>query len=156
MEPPERIEPKNLADYLDVMSRAVFQTGISWQVVNSKWPGTREAFRGFDPAAVSNLTEAGLDQLTGDRRIIRNHRKIEAIVSNARRILELDKSHGGFRNYLRSHGSYEELVKDLRKQFKFLGDTGAYYFLWVVGEEVPSHGEEGCPYPRTKPGAVAH
>ncbi len=156
MEPPERIEPKNLADYLDVMSRAVFQTGISWQVVTSKWPGTREAFRGFDPTAVYNLTEADLDQLTGDRRIIRNRRKIEAIISNARRILELDKSHGGFRNYLRSHDSYEELVKDLRKQFKFLGDTGAYYFLWVVGEEVPSHGEEGCPYPRTKPGAAAH
>ena len=55
MEVPERIQPKDLADYLDVMSKSVFQTGISWRVVNSKWTGIREAFRGFDPVAISIL-----------------------------------------------------------------------------------------------------
>jgi 3-methyladenine DNA glycosylase Tag len=141
MQAPKRIEPTSLADYLDVMSKAVFQTGISWRVVENKWPGTREAFHGFDPGAISRLTVADLDRLVEDTRIIRNRRKIEAIVSNAQRMLELDRSHGGFRNYLRSHGGFEALVKDLRKQFKFLGDTGTYYFLYVVGEEVPSREE---------------
>ena len=70
-----------------------------------------------------------------------NRRKLEAIVGNARRMLELDKSHGGFRNYLRSQDSFEDTVKDLRKQFKFLGETGSYFFLYVVGEEVPPHEE---------------
>jgi hypothetical protein len=32
-------------------------------------------------------------------------------------------------------------VKDLRKNFKFLGDAGAYYFLYVVGEKVPEYNE---------------
>ena len=150
MEPPERIEPRGLGDYLDVMSKSVMQTGISWRVVNSKWPGIQEAFRGFDPVVVSNLTEAELDELTTDKRVIRNRRKIEAIVGNARRMLELDKDYSGFRNYLRSHDSFEALVKDLRKQFKFLGDMGAYHFLYVVGEEVPPYGGEGCPYPVRK------
>ena len=146
MEPPERIEPQGLADYLDVMSKPVMQAGISWRVVNAKWPGIRDAFRGFDPAAVANLTESELDDLTSDQRVIRNRRKIEAIVGNAQRMLELERSHGGFRNYLRSHGSFEALVKDLRKQFKFIGDMGAYHFLYVVGEDVPPY-DEGCPYP---------
>ena len=34
-------------------------------------------------------------------------------------------------------------MKDLRKRFGFLGETGAYYFLWVVNEDVPSY-EEWC------------
>ncbi len=137
MEIPRQIQPEQLSDYLEVLSKSVFQTGISWRVVEQKWAGTREAFRGFDPTATSNLTPAELDELARDTRIIRNRRKVEAIVANARRMLELDQQHGGFRNYLRSHTSFEELVKDLRRQFKFIGDTGAYHFLWVVGEKVP-------------------
>jgi 3-methyladenine DNA glycosylase Tag len=141
MNAPESIQPATLADYLAVMSKAVFQAGISWRVVESKWPGIREAFRGFDPVAISKLNMAELDELAEDKRIIRNRRKIEAIISNAQRMLELDKSFGSFQNYLRSHRSFEELLKDLHKQFKFLGDTGSYYFLWAVGEEVPLHEE---------------
>ena len=53
----------------------------------------------------------------------------------------LEDEFGSFRNYLRSHGGFEETVADLRRRFRFLGDTGAYYFLHVVGEEVPPHEE---------------
>ncbi len=141
MHAPEKIQPYNLADYLEVMSKTVFQTGISWRVVHAKWPGIKDALRGFDPEAIASFTQSDLEQLVQDKRVIRNRRKLEAIVLNARRLLELNKSHGSFKGYLRSHGSFEETVKDLHKQFKFLGDTGAYYFLWVVGEEVPSHEE---------------
>ena len=138
MEGPAKIRPKSLADYLEVMSKSVFQAGISWKVVESKWPGIKEAFRDFDPVAISKLTADEINELAQDKRIIRNHRKIEAIVGNARRMLELDRSHGSFVKYLRSFNSFDELTKDLRKQFKFLGDMGAYHFLWVVNEKVPS------------------
>ena len=138
MEGPKKIKPQSLADYLAVMSKSVFQTGISWKVVEAKWPGTEEAFRGFDPVAVSKFTMADIDALTQDKRTIRNRRKIEAIVGNARRLLEIDSRFEGFRKYLRSFESFEDLTKDLRKQFKFLGEMGAYHFLWVVGEDVPS------------------
>lgn len=155
MEPPKTIQPENLADYLDVMSKSVFQAGISWRVVDAKWPGTREAFRGLDPETMSRFTRAELDRLAEDTRIIRNHRKIDAIVTNARRMLELEGRPGGFRQYLRSHSSFDELVKDLRKQFKFLGDMGAYLFLYVVGEEVPPH-EEWSARRGIKPGPGSH
>jgi hypothetical protein len=42
-EAPEQITARNLADYLDVLTKAVFQSGISWRVVEAKWAGTREA-----------------------------------------------------------------------------------------------------------------
>jgi 3-methyladenine DNA glycosylase Tag len=138
MEGPAKIHPKSLADYLEVMSKSVFQTGISWKVVEAKWPEIKEAFHGFDPQLISKLTISEIDALVEDKRIIRNRRKVEAIAGNARRILELDAAYGTFQKYLRHFGSYEELTKDLRKQFKFLGEMGSYYFLWVVNEKVPS------------------
>jgi 3-methyladenine DNA glycosylase Tag len=136
---PEQIEPGRLGDYLEVMSKAVFQSGMSWAVIDKKWPGTRDAFRKFEPLAVASLTEAEIAELTTDTRIIRNRKKVEAVVDNARKLVELDEAHKGFRKYLRSHGGFEGTVKDLRKQFRFLGETGCYYFLYVVKEEVPDY-----------------
>ena len=138
-EAPPQITPQGPADYLDVMSKAVFQSGISWRVVEAKWPSTRAAFHGFDVETVAALGPDEIDALAVDTRVIRNRKKLEAIVTNAQRLLELDAEHGGFRNYLRAHSDFESLVRDLRKQFKFLGEMGCYYFLYVVGEPVPRH-----------------
>jgi hypothetical protein len=140
-EGPKQITPKGLADYLDVLTKAVFQSGISWRVVEAKWEGTREAFRGFDPERVANLTPKQIDKLAADTRLIRNRRKIEATVENAETMLELDREHGSFKKYLRSFSTYDAVQKDLVKRFKFLGDAGAYYFLHVVKEKVPPHDE---------------
>ncbi|MSQ24969.1 MAG: hypothetical protein EXR49_01645 [Dehalococcoidia bacterium] len=65
------------------MSKRVFQSGISWQVVEKKWPGITEAFRGFDAAVVAGMGPDDLDALTANTRVIRNRRKLEAIVRNA-------------------------------------------------------------------------
>jgi DNA-3-methyladenine glycosylase I len=137
MHAPEKIEPTGLADYLAVMSRAALEPGLNWSVVESKWPGIVEAFDGFDAPRVAAYTPVDVDRLMGDPRVIRNRRKIEAIVHNAGEMLALETSDGGFRAYLRSFGTYEALVKDLRRRFKFLGDSGAYHFLYSVGEQVP-------------------
>jgi hypothetical protein len=42
---PDQIDARRLGDYIEVMSKAVFQTGISWAVVDKKWPGIRDAFQ---------------------------------------------------------------------------------------------------------------
>ena len=137
-EAPPQIKPEKLADYLDVLSKSVFQSGISWRVVEAKWDGTRAALRGFDPEELVRLTPDEVDALAADTRLIRNRKKIEATIHNARTMLELEKEHGGFQAYLRSHKDFDSLVKDLRKRFKFVGDMGAYHFLWVVSEPVPA------------------
>lgn len=141
MEAPRQVVPKQLSDYLDVMSKAAFQSGISWKVVENKWAGTREALSGFDPAAVAEFTPLDIDRLMSDTRLIRNRKKLEAIVHNAGQMLSLENEHGTFKAYLESHGDFEATVKDMRKRFKFLGEFGTYYFLYVVGEPVPPHEE---------------
>jgi hypothetical protein len=138
---PQQIEPKTLGDYLEVMSRSVFQSGISWKVVDAKWPGIRDAFHGFDAERVASMSEAEVDALVQDPRVIRNRRKLEAIAGNAARLIELDGEYGSFRAYLQSEGDFEATVKKLRKDFKFLGDFGCYILLYVVGEPVPPHDE---------------
>ena len=146
MEAPKQIKPESLNDYLDVMSKAVFQSGISWQVVEAKWPGTQEAFLGFDVRKVANFDEPEIDALAQDTRVIRNRRKLAAVVFNARRMLELDAEHGEFRYYLRAHGDFDTTLTAIRKDFKFMGPTGVYYFLYVVGEPVPPHSEFTATY----------
>lgn len=140
MQAPTQITPTGLADYLDVLTRAVFQSGMSWRVVEAKWNGFREAFEGFDPQVVADFTDDDVERLVGDARIIRNRRKIEATVSNARAMLAIeDEEPGGFTAWLRGRGDFEAKVAALRGEFRFLGETGAYYFLYVVGEPVPAH-----------------
>jgi 3-methyladenine DNA glycosylase Tag len=141
MEGPKKIRPKGPNDYLEIMTKAVFQSGISWRVIEAKWDGFREALFGFDAERIAALAPPDIDRLAQDTRIVRNRKKIEATVHNAETMLELDREHGSFKRYLRSHGGFDETVADLRSRFKFVGDTGAYYFLHVVGEPVPPHEE---------------
>jgi 3-methyladenine DNA glycosylase Tag len=147
---PKKIRPTKTADYLEVLTKAVFQSGISWRVIEAKWPGFREAFDDFDPAKIAGLSERDVDRLATDTRVVRNRRKIEATVDNATEMLALEKEFGSIRKYLRSQGDFEATVADLRRRFRFIGDTSAYYFLHVVGEPVPPH-EEWMARRETKP-----
>ena len=139
---PDQIQPQALGDYLEVMSKAAFQSGMSWKVVEAKWATTREAFHDFETDAVAEMNPDEIDALAQDPRGIRNRRKLEAVVSNAQRLIELEREHGSIKNYFGTLGdNFDAKVKRLRKDFKFLGDFGSYYFLYVVGEEVPPHKE---------------
>lgn len=140
-EAPEQIVPQSLNDYLEVMTKAVFQSGMSWKVVNSKWPGFQTGFQEFDVAKVASMDESAIDDLAADTRIIRNRRKIAATVHNAQRLIELEEEYGGIRNYFRSQGDFYDVLKDVRKQFKYMGETGTYFWLYVLGEEVPDYAE---------------
>lgn len=144
--PPDQIEPASLDDYLEVMSKAVFQSGMSWRVVEAKWPGIQEAFQNFDVHKVADLSTFEVEALAEDKRVIRNRRKLAAIVSNAQRMIELDREQGSFSSYLRSHGDFDATLTALRKDFKFMGPTSIYFFLYVVGEEVPPHQEFEAAY----------
>jgi DNA-3-methyladenine glycosylase I len=138
---PKQIKVKSLDDYLEVMSKAVFQSGMSWKVIESKWPGTREAFSNFAIKKVADFDERDFERLNQDTRVVRNYRKLMAVSHNARKILALDKQHGSFKKYLRSFEDFEHAIMKMREDFKFMGPFGIYYFLYVVGEDVPTHEE---------------
>ena len=141
MEPPTQITPSKLADYLEVMTKAVFESGMSWAIIEAKWPGFQVAFHAFDPERIANLSPDEIDALTADTRIIRNRRKIESTVHNAQTMLALEGEFGSFKNYLSSLESFATATKDMRKRFKHVGDFGVFYFLYVVQEPVPDYHE---------------
>ncbi len=136
---PPRKKPEGDAGYLEEMTRAIFQAGFSWQVIRAKWPNFQEAFDGFDVATVAGYGEPDVERLANDEGIVRNRRKIEAIVQNAREMWNLIAEHGSFEAYLRSLDglTYAARRRELGRRFKGLGPTSVFTFLWCVDEEVP-------------------
>ncbi len=134
---PRVIVPTSLADYLEVMTIAGFQAGVSWAMIRNKWPAFQKAFAGFDPIVVSKFGETDINRLMQDPGIMRSEKKIRGTIENARIILEMEKQHGGFQNYLRSFADYQKLSADIQKRFKYVGEMSVYYFLFRVNEKVP-------------------
>lgn len=68
-----------------------FQAGLSWITILRRRPAFREVFHGFHPERVAAMTEADVELLLGDARIIRHRGKIEATIANARAVLALER-----------------------------------------------------------------
>lgn len=136
---PERKRPVDDSGYLEELTRAIFQAGFSWRVIRDKWPNFQNAFDGFDVETVAGYGEPDIERLVADAGIVRNRRKIEAAIHNARTIWALSREHGTFYAYLRSLDGmdYAGRRKELSARFKNLGPTGVFTFLWCVDEEVP-------------------
>jgi len=136
---PERIVPAKLGDYLEILTKAVFQAGLSWALIESKWDDFKRAFHDFDPRRVAGLSDAEIAWLAEESSLVRSRKKIEGTVANAKTMLALDREFGGFAKYLRSFKNYDALRTDIRKRFKYVGDLSVYYFLFRVGEAVPPY-----------------
>jgi 8-hydroxy-5-deazaflavin:NADPH oxidoreductase len=127
--------PDDPAFFLEHLSRSVFEAGI-WQVVQDKWDGIREAFHGFDPARVAAMTPAEIAATENDPRVIRNKAKIRATVENAREALAVLDTYGSIRAYFASFPDAHAAAADMRRRFKFLGDTGVWRLLTGASRDI--------------------
>lgn len=93
------------ASYLERLTLEAFQSGLSWSTILHKREAFREVFLSFDAEAVAALDEGDVERLMGDARIVRNRRKIEATLVNARATLAL-----------RDDGGLEDLVLGFRPE----------------------------------------
>ena len=130
------------------------QAGLSWRTILERREGYRRCFAGFDPEAVARFGKADVDRLLQDRGIVRNRRKIEAAIVNARRFLELSASSGGFARWLlgftggvivqncwtrledvppRTQRSDAVARERKRLGFQFVGSTIVYSHLQATG-----------------------
>ena len=73
------------AAHLERLTLEAFQSGLSWRTILPKRPAFREVFCDFDPERVAEFTDADVERLMDEPRIVRNRRKIEAAVTNAQR-----------------------------------------------------------------------
>ncbi|WP_051407017.1 DNA-3-methyladenine glycosylase I [Nocardia sp. CNY236] len=126
-----------------------FQSGLSWLTILRKRPAFRAAFAGFSIADVAEFGEADVDRLMSDTGIVRNARKIDAAIGNARVARELDV---GLDELLwsfappprpRPRTSAEipanttesiSLAKELKRRgFRFVGPTTVYALMQATG-----------------------
>jgi predicted dinucleotide-binding enzyme/3-methyladenine DNA glycosylase Tag len=128
--------PDDPAFFLEHLSRSVFEAGISSRVVEAKWDGIREAFHGFDPAQVAAMPPAEIAAVENDSRVIRNKAKIRATVENAREVLAILDEDGSIRGYFASFPDAAVAVGDMRRRFKFLGDTGVWRLLTSASPDI--------------------
>jgi hypothetical protein len=119
------------------MTRAIFQAGVSWALIDAKWDAFERAFAAFDPVAVAAFDELDVERLLADPGILRSRRKIEGTIRNARRLLELEGEHGGLAAWIDSFADYGEASAALRREFAFLGELSVYYLLFRTGHRVP-------------------
>jgi DNA-3-methyladenine glycosylase I len=130
------------------------QAGLSWSTILHKRAGYRRAFEGFDPEKVARLGKGRVERLLSDPGIVRNRRKVEAAVTNAKAFLVVQVEFGSFDRYLwsfvdgspirndwsedgvssRAEAAAKRLSSDLRARgFKFVGPTICYAFMQAVG-----------------------
>ena len=133
-----------------------FQAGLSWITILKKREAFRAGFDGFDVRKVAAYTEADVQRLLGDAGIVRHRGKIEAVIHNAGRAIELQREFGSLARYfwgyevdvskrpkrltvevLRSFTTAPEAIalsKDLKKRgWKFVGPTTMYAFMQAMG-----------------------
>ena len=122
------------------------QAGLSWLTILKKQENFRAAFRDFDVDRVARFTDKQRERLLQDEGIIRNRLKINAAIENARRIIQLRKSHGSFAKWLDAHHprSAAEWVKLFKKTFVFTGGEITGSFLLSTGY-LPGAHDESCP-----------
>lgn len=133
------------------LSLEAFQAGLSWQLVLRKREGFRAAFAGFHPDEVATFDDGDVGKLMGNPEIIRNRRKIEAVISNARATVAL-RDNGGLADLIWSHQpeetphprtlaeipsrspESETLSKSLKAAgFTFVGPTMIFALMEAVG-----------------------
>ncbi len=136
-----------------------FQSGLSWRTILVKRPAFRAAFAGFDMTAVAAFDASDVERLLGDAGIVRHRGKIEAVVNNAARAVELVAEKGSLAAYFWSFepplselGEPQTLTtspaaiamsKDLKRRgWRFVGPTTAFAFMQAMGL-VNDH-VEGC------------
>ena len=130
------------------------QAGLSWRTILNRRENYRKAFAGFDPVKVAAFDGRTVKKLLDDPGIIRNRRKIESAISNAKLVLEVQEEHGSFDTYLWSFvggkpiqnrwknpgqipvktPEAESMSADLVKRgFKFVGPTICYAYMQAAG-----------------------
>ena len=134
---PDVITPRSPADYFEVMTRAVFQAGVSWKQIAAQWDAYREAFENFDLKRVAAYGDFDVERVLATPGILRMPKKVRATIANAKALLEVERQHGTIPAYLASFNSYEALANDLKKRLTLMGDMNVWYFLFRTGEPVP-------------------
>ena len=136
-------------DYLfEMLILESFQAGLSWECILNKRDDFRVAFDNFNIDKIINYDDVKINELLGNKKIIRNKLKINTTIGNAKVFRKIEDEFGSFKKYLRSFWDgkivYEinkitselsdNISNDLRRRgMKFVGSTIIYSYLQAIG-----------------------
>ena len=111
------------------------QAGLSLTTILNKQKNFRNAYSDFNIEQIANYNEQDISRLLSDSGIIRNKLKVNAAIFNARKILEIQKEHRSFKEWLDKNQllNLEAWIKLFRKTFKFTGGEITKEFLVSSG-----------------------
>ena len=124
----------------EIMSLQIFQAGLTWRLILTRWDAFRKAFKNWNIDKVSSFNSDDVERLLNDASIIRNKMKIEACIDNARIIQTIKIEHNSFCNWFYNELEGENLTvlqKKLKKKFKFIGPEIARMWLMASGRISP-------------------
>jgi hypothetical protein len=130
---PRAIAAPTLDDHLEVMTRAIFQAGLSWAFIESRWDAFRPAFANFAVATVAAYGEYDVERLMTADGIVHSRSKIVGTIANARALQALVAEYGDVAAYAKTFASYDALFADAKKRFAYLGDLSCFYWLFRTG-----------------------
>lgn len=125
-----------------------FQSGLSWRTILNKRAAFRIAFDEFNLHKIALYTQEDVERLLNNADIVRNRRKIEAVINNAQRALEMQQEEGSLATFFWRYEtkviltpqsqttSIESIAlsKALKKKgWKFVGPTTMFAFLQSMG-----------------------
>lgn len=124
----------------------IFQAGLSWLIILKKREGFRLAFENYNIDRIAAFDESDIERLMNDPEIIRNRRKIEAVIKNAKVVRELRDTHGGFGRWVEAHHPMSRMdwCKLFRATFAFMGKEVVGEFLMSIGYLPGAHTDQ-CP-----------
>jgi 3-methyladenine DNA glycosylase Tag len=134
---PRVIAAPTLDDHLAVMSRAIFQAGLSWAFIDARWEAFRAAFDDFAVERVATYGEADVERLMETEGVVHSRGKIEGTIANARAFQALQAEFGSMSAYAQRFADYDALYADAKGRFAYLGDLSCYYWLFRTGLAVP-------------------
>lgn len=117
------------------MTKRIFSAGFVWSVIENKWPGFEEVFEGFDPGFLLFQPDDYWENLTADKRIVRNGQKIMSVRANAAFVRDISEEHGGFGRFLANWPSTDQigLMEMLARRGSRLGGATGQYLLRFLG-----------------------
>ncbi len=128
------------------LSYEIMQAGLSWDLIIRKRDALNEVFHDFVVDKVAKISEDQILKMLDDARIIRSRKKIEAIITNARRVQGLRKTNGGLAGWLAAHhpSTEKEWLKHFKSTFVFVGPEVIKELMMGIGYFPGSHRED-CP-----------
>jgi len=76
------------------------QAGLSWLTILKKRENYRKVFQGFDPAIIAQYSKDDIERLLADPGIVRNRRKVESVIKNARALLAIREEFESLESFL--------------------------------------------------------